>query len=332
MTAGSVAGPNGEGGTFTAGQRRRLRIRARSRPTARSSAGGCDDVGQVSGPNAEGGTFTRRVERRRRAYLRDQDGWRRWSAGGSRTSGRCGRAQRRGRHVHPCPRWELRATTRASIKADGTLECWGQRRRRAGLRAEQPRVAASPSVARASRGTCAIKTDGTLECWGGDFGGRVAGPNAEGGTFSRVSMRLRAHVRDQDERDARMLGPATVSGGDAGPTPRAARFIEVSAGDGYTCAIKTDGIARVLGRTTSPGRYRCRTPRAALSRRSAPAGTHTCALKTDGTLECWGDDSSGEDSVPTDEGGTFVAVTTGHNSVRDQDRWHAQMLGLRLRR
>ncbi|HEY4954422.1 MAG TPA: RCC1 domain-containing protein, partial [Gemmatimonadaceae bacterium] len=74
---------------------------------------------------------------------------------------------------------------------------------------------------------------------------------------------------------------------------------QVSAGETYTCALKTDGTVvcwgaigvNYYGQATVPGGL------ASVAQVSA-GGYHTCALKTDGTVVCWGENSSGETTVP----------------------------------
>lgn len=133
------------------------------------------------------------------------------------------------------------------------------------------------NVAQLSAGhyhTCARESDNTLWCWGDNRAGELGIGNAPN-----------------------QLNPIQVSA-------LGATVAEVSAGNGYTCAHKTDGTlwcsgsngSGQLGDGTTTDRS---TPVkvAALTAAIAEVSVgyeYSCARKTDGTIWCWGDNSAGQ--------------------------------------
>ncbi len=122
--------------------------------------------------------------------------------------------------------------------------------------------------------SCAILGDGTLWCWGDNFGGKLG----DGTTAARLT-------------------PVPVTALGSG-------VVEVSAGDGHTCARKTDGSLWCWGDNSSgqlgDGTTTTRSlpvQVAALGSQVASVSTgdlHTCARKSDGSLWCWGENADGE--------------------------------------
>lgn len=122
---------------------------------------------------------------------------------------------------------------------------------------------------------CAILRTGALYCWGSN----------------------QEHELGQDE-DAPVdrSVPVEVLPGTA--------FIEVSAGQGHTCAIAVDGALFCMGRNTNGeagagvgAANRIRTPTrvgTARYRHVAAGQNHTCAIADDGALFCWGQDSDND--------------------------------------
>jgi len=172
----------------------------------------------------------------------------------------------------------------AAIKTDGTLWVWGDNS--AGQLGNNTIISRSSPVQTISGGTnwkqvyagyghtAAIKTDGTLWLWG--FG--TSGELGNNSTLSRSSP------------------VQTISGG--------TNWKEVSCGEKFTAAIKTDGTLWLWGRGSS-GQIGDNT----ITFRSSPVQTisggnnwkqvscgrnHTAAIKTDGTLWLWGFGTSGE--------------------------------------
>jgi alpha-tubulin suppressor-like RCC1 family protein len=172
----------------------------------------------------------------------------------------------------------------AAIKTDGTLWVWGNNYRGKLGTNDVDITRSTPvttfaggtdwkQVSSGSDNTAAIKTDGTLWIWGRGAVGRL-------GTNDTIN---------------RSTPVTTFAGG--------TNWKQVSSGDAYTAAIKTDGTLWTWG-AGSFGRHGNNDD----TNRSTPVTTftggtnwkqvsssdrHTTAIKTDGTLWTWGSGSSG---------------------------------------
>jgi alpha-tubulin suppressor-like RCC1 family protein len=177
-----------------------------------------------------------------------------------------------------------------AILADGTVKCWGHNdygqlgdgtTSQRNTPASVSGITSSNPAAVISAGgnhSCAILTDGTVRCWGSNAEGQIG----DGTTSQRNT-------------------PASVSG-----ITSSNPAVEISAGDGYTCALLSDGTIKCwgegrdgqLGDGSSLERY---TPVSVLgvgSANSAVAistgGNHSCAILSDGTVKCWGGNDYGQ--------------------------------------
>ncbi|NCU42106.1 MAG: hypothetical protein EOM19_05325, partial [Candidatus Moranbacteria bacterium] len=147
-------------------------------------------------------------------------------------------------------------------------------------------LSALGSVAQVASGdshTCALKTDGTVWCWGRNNYGQL-GDNTTTDRYTPVQV-------------LGVEGNGFLEG-----------VSQISAGDTYTCALKTDGTVWCWGRNnngqfgdnTTTDKY---TPVQVLGvegigflegvSQISAGESHTCATKTDGTVYCWGSNSSG---------------------------------------
>jgi alpha-tubulin suppressor-like RCC1 family protein len=172
----------------------------------------------------------------------------------------------------------------SAIKTDGTLWTWGQNNSGelginvTGYRCTPVTTFAGGTnwkqVQCGARHTAAIKTDGTLWTWGDNFGGEI-GINVTGYRCTPVT---------------------TFAGG--------TNWKQVSCGNQYTAAIKTDGTLWMWG-----GNGNGYLGINATGTRCTPVTTfaggtnwkqvfcgynHTAAIKTDGTLWTWGQNSYGQ--------------------------------------
>jgi len=167
----------------------------------------------------------------------------------------------------------------------GLLYCWGSNgASELGLGYEgdllesptQTRISNVLSVAAGEYSACAIVSGGTVECWGEDGLGQ--------------------------------LGNGTVGGSDQStPTavPNLTGVTSISAGQFHFCALLTGGTVKCWGNDLNgqvgDGLTGGQTPTptvvsglTAVPTAVSAGENHTCALLTDGTVECWGDNSSGE--------------------------------------
>ncbi|MGZ9108866.1 MAG: RCC1 domain-containing protein [Micavibrio sp.] len=200
-----------------------------------------------------------------------------------------------------------------AIKTNGTLWCWGsdsdgQLGNGAGVTSATSPVQETTgatnweTVTAGTAYTCAIKTDGSAWCWGGDFNGKLG--NGAGLTADQHS-------------------PSAVTGG--------ATWSAISAGEHFTCGIKTDGSAWCWGQDTGgqlgnggvtgnqpdPSAV---TGGATWSAISA-GNNHSCGVRTDNSAWCWGNGSNGRlgngatvnqpDPVTVSGGSTWSEVRSG---------------------
>jgi len=178
------------------------------------------------------------------------------------------------------------ASHTCAIKSDGTLWCWGadgsgQLGNGAGISGNQTSPVQESSgsawkaVSAGDSHTCAVKSDGTLWCWGADGSGQLGNGGVTGS--------------QQD--------PSQESSGST--------WIEVSADEVHTCAVKSDGTLWCWG---SDADGRLGNGAAVTANQVSPyavtgGGTwkkisagfnYTCGIKTGGTAWCWGDDAVGK--------------------------------------
>lgn len=162
-----------------------------------------------------------------------------------------------------------------AVKTDGRLFCWGVegegklgRKPQAGLAPAQEFTAATDwaDVSTGWLHSCAVKTDGRLFCWGNGSDGQLG----NGSTM-----------------------PSLVP---AQEWSEAMDWVQVSAGNEHTCALKKDGRLFCWGRGSELGHNSYESRSLPVQESTAATdwaqvstmGSHTCALKTDGRLYCWG--------------------------------------------
>jgi len=171
--------------------------------------------------------------------------------------------------------------------------------------------------------TVAIKTDGTLWAWGSNAYGQL-GTGTHIGTinpvqigtstnwasvcaavFHTVAIKTDGTLWAWGQDDYGQLGNGTITPWINNPIQvgSATNWASVSAGSGYTVAIKTNGTLWVWGRNLegqlgdgtnvnrwSPKQIGVATNWASIS----AANFHTLAIKTDGSLWAWGGNNSGQ--------------------------------------
>ena len=187
-----------------------------------------------------------------------------------------------------------------AVTSTGDVSCWGDNQSEQLSSAATTPFSAVPvtvpslqaiGIAAGSGHTCALLADGSVSCWGdnssGQFGNGTTG-------FSPVPA------------------PATLPAADA---------TNVAAGDGYTCDLRSGGGVDCWGKNSSGQlgsgltTINYATPQAVASLSSgvtaiATGESHSCALLSGGTVECWGDNLSGQlGNNSTANSETPVAVT-----------------------
>jgi alpha-tubulin suppressor-like RCC1 family protein len=137
--------------------------------------------------------------------------------------------------------------------------------------------------------TCALRPDHTVACWGRNLTGQLGNGACSGSEYFGCLPSDHGGAFRGESR------PVTVSGlGDA---------LEVSAGDGHTCALHRDGRvscwgdnrAGQLGDGTTVNRVVPTLVGGLTDAVAVSAGAeHTCALRRDGSAVCWGRNDGGQ--------------------------------------
>jgi len=165
-------------------------------------------------------------------------------------------------------------------------------------------------IAAGNMSTCIIRADSTASCWGYDYDS----PQPEG-TFVAISGNGWANRYCGIRENSTVTCWGYVNYGTPGSS-----FVSISVGYNHVCGIRTDGRivcwgANHHGQSYPPDGtfvdagvgYGNGESTSAFASVSA-GGWHTCGIRTDGTVNCWGDNSYGQTSVP---GGTFLSISTG---------------------
>ena len=88
--------------------------------------------------------------------------------------------------------------------------------------------------------------------------------------------------------------------------PPTSTFTAVTAGQQYSCGIRTNGIIECWGSNASG---RADAPAGAFTAVSASGG-HSCGIRTNGIIECWGNNHWGQAGAPA---GAYTAVSAGYD-------------------
>lgn len=247
-----------------------------------------------------------------------------------------------------------------AIKSDGTLWSWGDNLSgQIGDNSVTQRNSPVQTIAfgtnwiQASCGTsstAAIKTDGTLWCWGSNSGGML-GDNTQtnrsspvqtitfANNWKKVSI-SKFHTAAIKTDGSLWLWGSNAYGqlGDNTLTSRSSpvqtsafgtNWIQVSCGDRYTTAIKTDGTLWTWGRNNDGQLGDNTTGHKSSPVQTIALGTNwkyvgdasgqnfnaIAAVKTDGTLWCWGSNVYGQlgDNTTTNRSSPVQTVTFGTN-------------------
>jgi alpha-tubulin suppressor-like RCC1 family protein len=237
-----------------------------------------------------------------------------------------------------------------AVRADHSVWCWGgnfqgQTGQSAGTLNEVPqRVTLLPGdaaqITAGDRHTCAAMTDNTAWCWGYDVNGQLgdglfravsaAEPTPEpvtalgqtvaqisGGFEATCALRLDGSAWCWGYNANGQLGDGTTNN-NATPVPVSglgSGVAQVSAGNDFACAVKTDGTVWCWGSnqegqlgngTTTDSPIPVRVGISNVVEVTTPniTGAFACARKSDRSVWCWGEDISGQlgDADPNSTG------------------------------
>ncbi len=176
-----------------------------------------------------------------------------------------------------------------------------------------------------SYSTCALRLTGTVACWGDNIGGQlgdgtttdrsiptpvpgltgVTAITAGGNHTCALKQNGTVSCWGNDEWDQNHGAPTTPNQLTPTPVPGLTGATAITAGIGFTCAVKQDSTvacwgynyAGQFGNGTYTGSHSSSpTPVTGLTGVTAvtAGGYHACALKQDHTVACWGYNKSGQ--------------------------------------
>ena len=253
------------------------------------------------------------------------------------------------------------------IKSDGKLLCWGERYggkigsgAGTGDQLTPVEVTGGGIWTQVSAGedtSCGIKSNGRAYCWGARDYGRIGDGGATtgaqltpilvagGGTWKKIStdqthtcglkMDNSAWCWGSGEyrKTGRPTNPTTDTNTPINIFGGANSWLDIDAGNGHTCGIRSDGSARCwglndegqlgIGSTTNSGANASPEVTGGGIWLKIDAGyKQSCAIRNDGTLSCWGQNQEGEvgdgtqlrrtSPVAVSGGGTWKQVSGGN--------------------
>ena len=144
--------------------------------------------------------------------------------------------------------------------------------------------------------TCSVTpNDGTISGTAGEDSVTVVCQDADGDGYADESC----GGTDCNDSDADFF--PTDSDGDG--IEDFCGWIDLSAGSGHTCAVKSSGTVECWGYDN----YGQATPPSGTFESVSAGDLHTCAVDSSGTVECWGLDNYGQSTPPS---GTFESVNS----------------------
>ena len=194
------------------------------------------------------------------------------------------------------------------IRADSTVECWGNNEYG---QADAP-AGAFTAIAASNFHTCGIRADSTAECWGRNDEGQADAP---AGAFTAIAASFRSCGIRADST-IECWGRQADPGGGAGSVvvrsgpPRNdsgqadGAFTAIIGRSSHWCVIKADSTVECWGGNDSG---EANAPAGAFTAIAA-GNNHTCGIRADSTAECWGNNEHGQADAPA---GAFTAIAAG---------------------
>jgi len=244
----------------------------------------------------------------------------------------------------------------AAIKTDGTLWLWGLGNR--GMLGDNSLLDKSSPIQTVAGGTnwkqvsggyfhtAAIKTDGTLWLWGGNYLGQLGNNSSSNksspvqtvssgtnwklvscGKYHTAAIKTDGTLWTWGQASFGNLGDNTVTNKSSPVQTVSAgtNWKEVSCGDDFNAAIKTDGTLWTWGQGTSGQLGDNTTAHKSSPVQTVSGGTdwkqvssgsfHTAAIKTDGTLWLWGSNTNASlgDNTVVNKSSPVQTVAGGTN-------------------
>ena len=175
------------------------------------------------------------------------------------------------------------------ITTDGAVVCWGINDRG---QTDVPDLSGVTitAVTASAYSSCGLATDGVAYCWTNERQNWQEGSpgyvQIDAGTYQVCGLRRLQHF---------CFGVWGGSGEGHGGDP----YVEISAGFGFSCAVRDSGAVtcEYHGSTSGDIDWESNSPSGHFARVTV-GSNHACGITTDGRVECWGDNTYGQTDVP----------------------------------
>lgn len=184
-----------------------------------------------------------------------------------------------------------------AVKEDGSVKCWGQNTLGPVV---APKDLKAMSVYSGSGHSCAILTNGSFACFGDNQSGQCELPD----DFPKVIQGALGGSYTCALAEDGELACIDIPRAGLGESPDWGKLNAVIGGWMHLCGITKKQEVKCIG---SKFFNQAHVPEKLGPVIQGDAGRfHTCVLKEDSTLACWGDNASGQCSMPSVDEDTFI--------------------------
>lgn len=200
-----------------------------------------------------------------------------------------------------------------ALKADGTVVAWGNDT--SGQATVPAGLSGVVAVAAGGDVSGVVRGDGTVRLWGSAASGVTTPP---AGLVDVARLAIGTNHALALKKDGTVVAWGANASGQATIPAGLANVVGVAAGNGGSVAVRGDGTVAAWGVANIrnvPVSVANVAAVAAMGSTENGGGTHVLALRRDGTVVGWGNNGSGQTSIPAGLAGVVAVAVGGFHSV-----------------